>query len=681
MKFTCTVLLALAGLVSAVSKYDEYILAPKSRTLHPVAVYQDKINGTITGASSLASDSTGSAIFKGISAVTYDFGVNIGGLVSLTIGNKTDANQSIAITYSESSQWISGIACDATQDSGMDEALWFYPSDPGVVSVDRQHERGGFRYLSLVHNTTGDIEITQVTVEFTPSPTTEDLRNYTGFFHSDDELLNRIWYAGAYTIQMVAIDPTHGDALIHSNQINSSVPGDTVAPWPWYANTTIANSSVVLIDGAKRDRLIWPGDMHVITPSLFVSTSDDAAITNSIDNLFSLQNASGKLPYAGYPFKQDTYSATYHLYNLIGVSDYYKYTDDLEYVRNKWNAWKLGLNFSLGFIDETGLMNVTSPDDWLRFGQGGHNIEANAILYFTINEGLTLAAALNDSSVRSSWEAYASGIKESANKLLWNATAGLYHDNETTTLMPQDGNSFAVLANLTNNATQASAISNALQARWGPYGAPAVEAADAVSPFIGAFELEAHLRANNATAALELMRLEWGFMLDDPRMTNSTFIEGYAFDGATHYAPYTNDPRISHAHGWSTGPTAFLSQYIAGIQLVTAGGRTWKMAPKLGNLSTAHAGFSTPVGSFEAFTNVTSNGSISMDFSTPVGTTGGVGIPYPSCAGIMRLHEVQGRCKDVIFDIQAAANQTGDIEVEGLVGGDWQLRFSCGAGS
>jgi hypothetical protein len=202
MKYICTSLLAFTGLVAAVSKYDEYILAPKSRTIHPVAVYQAKINGTIVGAPSLASDSPGSAIFQGISAVTYDFGINIGGLVSLTIGNKTDANQSIAITYSESSQWISGVACDATQDSGMDEALWFYPQGPGIVSVDRQHERGGFRYLSLIHNTTGAIEITEVTVEFTPSPTTEDLRNYTGFFHSDDELLNRIWYAGAYTIQV-----------------------------------------------------------------------------------------------------------------------------------------------------------------------------------------------------------------------------------------------------------------------------------------------------------------------------------------------------------------------------------------------------------------------------------------------------------------------------------------------
>jgi hypothetical protein len=202
MKYTLTSLLAFTSLVAAASKYDEYILAPKSRTIHPVAVYQDKVNGTIIGASSLAGDFPGSAIFQGISAVTYDFGINIGGLVSLTVGNKSDTNQSIAITYSESLQWISGVACDATQDSGMDEALWFHPQGPGVVSVDRQHERGGFRYLSLIHNTTGEIEITEVTVEFTPSPTTEDLRNYTGFFHSDDELLNRIWYAGAYTIQV-----------------------------------------------------------------------------------------------------------------------------------------------------------------------------------------------------------------------------------------------------------------------------------------------------------------------------------------------------------------------------------------------------------------------------------------------------------------------------------------------
>ena len=204
-----------------------------------------------------------------------------------------------------------------------------------------------------------------------------------------------------------------------------------------------------------------------------------------------------------------------------------------------------------------------------------------------------------------------------------------------------------------------------------------MEADNAVSPFISSFEIEAHIMAGNVSAALDLMRLEWGFMLDDPRMTNSTYIEGYSFDGSLHYAPYTNDPRVSHAHGWSTGPTASLSFYIAGIQLLEAGGEKWKIAPKLGNLKTAHAGFSTPLGSFEAYTNATAAGDLSIDFTTPQGTTGAVAVGYPQCGGILTLTEMKGRCESVTVDVEKRANATGDIEVDGLVGGEWQVRFEC----
>jgi MoaA/NifB/PqqE/SkfB family radical SAM enzyme len=72
-----------------------------------------------------------------------------------------------------------------------------------------------------------------------------------------DELLNRIWYAGAYTNQICTIDPTHGDALIHIREINSSVSDATNVTW--YYNTTITNGTSSLVDGAKRDRLVWAG--------------------------------------------------------------------------------------------------------------------------------------------------------------------------------------------------------------------------------------------------------------------------------------------------------------------------------------------------------------------------------------------------------------------------------------
>jgi len=49
-----------------------------------------------------------------------------------------------------------------------------------------------------------------VTVYFTPAPTLSDLRAYRGSFRSNDDLLNRVWYAGAYTVPVDTIDPLQG---------------------------------------------------------------------------------------------------------------------------------------------------------------------------------------------------------------------------------------------------------------------------------------------------------------------------------------------------------------------------------------------------------------------------------------------------------------------------------------
>jgi hypothetical protein len=149
-----------------------------------------------------------------------------------------------------------------------------------------------------------------------------------------------------------------------------------------------------------------------------------------------------------------------------------------------------------------------------------------------------------------------------------------------------------------------------------------------VSPFISGFELQAHFLASNASAALDLMRLEWGFMLDDPRMTNSTFIEGYSSDGRLHYAPYTNDPRVSHAHGWATGPTATLTSYVGGIHVLSDGGKTWRISPALGDLTSVDTGFSTDLGSFSSQVSASGDGTVTaLKFVTPSGTTGSVSLP------------------------------------------------------
>jgi len=164
--------------------YEDYILAPASRTLHPMSVYN--VNGTVTGAETLMGG-RGSAVFHGQSALTLDYEKNIAGVVSLSIGAVSSEMEAIGLTFSESSHWISGLGSDGTAESGIDEVLWIRPSSPGVYTLPREHERGAFRYLSLIHNSTGDLEVKEVTTYFTAMPHYKEaqLRAYTGYFHCD----------------------------------------------------------------------------------------------------------------------------------------------------------------------------------------------------------------------------------------------------------------------------------------------------------------------------------------------------------------------------------------------------------------------------------------------------------------------------------------------------------------
>ncbi|KAH9822774.1 alpha-L-rhamnosidase A [Teratosphaeria destructans] len=101
-------------------------------------------------------------------------------------------------------------------------------------------------------------------------------------------------------------------------------------------------------------------------------------------------------------------------------------------------------------------------------------------------------------------------------------------------------------------------------------------------------------------------------------MTNSTFVEGYDTSGALHYPAYTDDPRISHAHGWSTGPLLALTTFAAGLHVRNAS--SWTFAPQPGRLGEVEAGFTTAVGTFGA--RYQRGGG--WEFWTPEGTVGTV---------------------------------------------------------
>lgn len=220
------------------SKFREYILAPTSRVISPASIYQT--GGNVGNAAALLATSAAvlqsnqSTSFAGNgSYVTLDFGKNVAGRVSFNVDAVSGSSDSIGFTFSKSSMYISAQYCDAVNDRVFDLPQWFNDTTPGHYEAGHDFQRGAFRYLTIVHNTTETINISNVTVYWTTSPEMEDPAAYTGYFHSDSERLNRVWYAGAYTNQICSAAPTTGISL-----------GAPVAGW--YYNYTISSKSSLI---------------------------------------------------------------------------------------------------------------------------------------------------------------------------------------------------------------------------------------------------------------------------------------------------------------------------------------------------------------------------------------------------------------------------------------------------
>lgn len=181
-------------------------------------------------------------------------------------------------------------------------------------------------------------------------------------------------------------------------------------------------------------------------------------------------------------------------------------------------------------------------------------------------------------------------------------------------------------------------------------------------------------------------------MLDDPRMTNSTFNEGYDVSGALHYPAYEDDARISHAHGWSTGPIIALTNFAAGLHMLNH--TSWVVHPQPGNLTSVKAGFEIEVGAFSAEYTVVGGGML-YQFSTPEGTRGELVLDLPGCDAEILVQGGSGSNfrwgkKVAAYHGSSPAGcgywgpragteevANGTVTIDGLEGGDYQVSIQC----
>ncbi len=587
---------------------DDYNLSPSSRTLAPVAV--QRIHGGVSSSDQMLSGGTTTIQGMG-SYIVLDFGKEVGGITSLQFGAVSDSAQSVFLAFSESVLYT-GPQSDLSVGPGPDGSLSANVIANGTYSVPPEKLRGGFRYLTVGLETSGSVELTGVTIYFTPAPTLSDLRAYRGSFRSNDDLLNRVWYAGAYTVQMDTIDPLQGKTW-------------PPVPSSWLNNGVSGSGATILVDGAKRDRWVWPGDLGISGLTAYVSTGDTLSVRNDLNTLFAHQNSAGGLPYAGPPGDAgDIFSDTYHLWTLIGVIDYFLYSGDRSWVISHWPQIKKAVAFSTAKIGADGLLSVNLPLDWGRDVAGGEEISANALLFRVLQGSSFLASIAGDSTAQSLYSESAASVRSAINLYLWDAGAGMYMDVPGSSLHPQDGNSLAVWFEVPDSTAKSVSISTALKGRWNQFGAATAERSNAIANFPGSMEVMAHFVAGDDATALSLIRLQWGYMLSSPNGTGSTFWEGYRQDGSFDYDP----PFMSLAHGWATGPTSALTNYVAGIGPELSSTVPFYVIPHPGDLTQVSATVSLPEGTVSTSWKYFQNGSSFLEtIRAPESVAGRYGIP------------------------------------------------------
>ncbi|NDV93974.1 alpha-L-rhamnosidase [Dysgonomonas sp. 521] len=413
----------------------------------------------------------------------------------------------------------------------------------------------GFRFVRIdAVDSDVVIEIKEVSASFSY----RDIP-YQGSFRCNDERLNQIWLTGAYTVHL--------------------------------------NMQDYLWDAIKRDRLVWVGDLHpeVMTINSVFGYND--VVPKSLDlarDLTPLPNWMNGI-------------SSYSMWWIIIHRDWYRYHGDVKYLSEQ----KTYLAQLLKLLSEKIDKNGKEVLDGMRFLDWPSSEDPEAI-----HAGLQSMMIM----------AFEAG--EEICKIL--------NDRETERLCQS---SLTKLKKHTPNLTQSKqaaallALSGLVPAQKANMEILSQNGVHKMSTFYGYYMLNARAKANDFTGALNNIREYWGAMLDlgattfwedfDIKwMENAARIDEVVPAGKTDvhasYGGYCySGYRHSFCHGWASGPTAWLSQYVLGVEPLEPGCKKVRISPNLGDLEWVEGSFPTPYGMISIKHVKEADGSIKSTIDAP----------------------------------------------------------------
>jgi hypothetical protein len=243
------------------------------------------------------------------------------------------------------------------------------------------------------------------------------------------------------------------------------------------------------------------------------------------------------------------------------------------------------------------------------------------------------------------YERQAAALRAAMLERLWDPAAGafLLNASDPQRNHSQDAQVEAVLDGVVTGAQAASALQFIDDHLWTTYGVKNGEfdhdpyMTNYISPYISSTELLARLEQYDTAGALDLMRREWGHMVNtDP---NSTVWERMSFTGDASGGTSASDSLpgftqnvgpgfTSLAHGWAGGPVPALSGYVLGIRPLTPGFSSWIVEPQAGDLRFAQGQAPTPSGAIVSrWARGAGDRSFVLTAGGPGGTSGEVAMP------------------------------------------------------
>lgn len=399
-----------------------------------------------------------------------------------------------------------------------------------------------------------------------------------------------------------------------------------------------------IVDGSKRDRIAYNGDLDVALGAAFASTNGGNFVRGTLELMGSFQLTPGffdptakiqQVPLST-PINANITGLIGYSFNLLtAAAQFYMFTGNLSFAREWAPKAVRMLDWANSQVLPSGLLNISEISfggDWNFYDppQAGVVTKFNTIYAYSLQESIPLLRDAGTDILE--YQSRLATLRTTIDTHLFSDSLGAYQVSETITDgFGQDSNALAILAGIPSGNHTIPKILSTLSQLSSPVGPLAFSSSTAkagfaqlISPYASAYHLRAAFLANDSATALSLLRTLWAPMAD-PQGANYTNCFWETLDPLG--APGLGS-KTSLCHAWAAGPTAELSSNVLGIQPVKPGFREWRVVPQTLGLEWAKGKVPVPAGQIAVAWNFT-DGLVTISVESPAGTTGTVFLPFP----------------------------------------------------